>query len=258
MDQNPYRGPSSADHDGPSKQKKSRRRTILTVMTILGIILVAICLLLPAVRSARPAARRNACANNMKQIAVALQAYAEIYHVLPPAYTTDEDGKPLHSWRTLILPYLEEQPLYKSIDLAKPWNDPANAEACKTSVDAYRCPSATDGENYTTYLAIVTPDSCFRPTEPRDLSDITDGTRNTLMLIEVDSGHSVPWMSPVDADENVVLGIGPKSSLDHAVGVHAAFVDGSVRFLFDNMAASQRRALISITGDDNAAVENLD
>ncbi len=81
---------------------------------------------------------------------------------LPPAYTTDADGKPLHSWHTLILPYMGESHLYNTIDLTKPWDDPENAAAFETILLVYCCPSAREGEdNRTSYLAIVTPNSCY-------------------------------------------------------------------------------------------------
>ena len=69
--------------------------------------------------------------------------YEQAYNALPPAYTVDANGRPLHSWRTLILPYLEQESLYQTIDLSKPWNDPANARAVETafpSFDALRRP----------------------------------------------------------------------------------------------------------------------
>lgn len=257
MDENPYRGPESGALSRPTK--KNPTFTVLKLLAVVGIIGILIALLLPAVRSAKPAARRNACTNNLKQIGLALHNYVDVYQVLPPAYTVDADGKRLHSWRTLILPYLEQQELYKTIDLTKAWDDPANAEARKTPVDAYQCPSADlDRESYTTYLAIVTPSSCFRPDKPRSLSEITDGTSQTVMVMEVDSDHAVPWMSPTDADEQVVMGIGPKSKLDHPGGVNVAFVDGSVRFLGADIPATQLRALISIAGNDKAATEGAD
>jgi prepilin-type processing-associated H-X9-DG protein len=198
--------------------------------------------------------------NNLKQIALALRFYEEAHHALPPAYTTDANGKPLHSWRTLILPFMEEQRLYESIDLTKPSDDPANAKAFKTIISAYQCPSGIrDPDNRTTYLAVLTPNSCFRATEPRSLSDITDDASQTLMVIEVDEEHAVPWMSPVDADENVVLGLElPKSRTAHPGGVQAAFVDGSVQFLPFDMPATVRRALISIAGNDKAEVEGAE
>src|SRR4051812_12260530 len=81
--------------------------TVIKVLAVLfGLGLVA-ALLLPAVRYSKPAAYRNSCASKLKQIALALHTYADVYHALPPAYTVDAAGKPLHSWRTLILPYMD-------------------------------------------------------------------------------------------------------------------------------------------------------
>jgi hypothetical protein len=110
-------------------------------LLIVGALLVA--LLLPAVRSAPEAGRRNRCVRNFKIIGMALHNYHDVYKVLPPAYTVDADGRPLHSWRTLILPFMEETQLYKSIDLSKPWDDPVNQKAAQTPISAYRCPSAS-------------------------------------------------------------------------------------------------------------------
>jgi type II secretory pathway pseudopilin PulG len=232
--------------------------TIFKVLIVFGIVGVGVALLLPAIRTPREAARRNQCLSQLKQIALGLQAYAEEHGELPPAYTTDADGKPLHSWRTLILPYVEESQLYRSIDLTKPWDDPVNAEAFKTKLEIYQCPSAHwEPDNRTTYLAVVTSESCIQPTEPRKLSDVTDGTSRTLMVVETDEEHAVPWMSPVDADEKTVLGLGGQDSrTSHPNGFQAAFVDGRGIFLDSDTPAEVRRALISIAGKDEAELES--
>jgi hypothetical protein len=257
MDKSPYDAPHP-DVGDPSRQKSAWLGTVVKILGALGIFALLIALFLPAVRTAREPARRNVCTNNLKQIALALQTYAETYNALPPAYTTDADGKPLHSWRTLILPFIEEHRLYESIDLTKPWDDPVNAAARNTPVDVYRCPSGSDLANNTTYLGVVGPNCCFKSTQPRNLAEITDGARQTLMVVEVDSGHSVPWMSPIDADESLVLTIGPESKLAHDYGMNTAFVDGSVHFLSAETTAAQRRALISIAGNDKAVPEDTD
>src|SRR5206468_2619679 len=110
--------------DGLDSPQQNQRRLLkaFTLLAVLGVLALLICLMLPAVRTARPAAYRNQCHNNLKQIALALRNYEELYHALPPAYTTDSNGNALHSWRTLILPFLGERQLYESIDLAKPWD----------------------------------------------------------------------------------------------------------------------------------------
>lgn len=230
--------------------------TLVELLVVIGIIAVLIALLLPTVRVSGEAGRRSHCTNNLEQIGLALHEYEAKYHALPPAYTVDADGKPLHSWRTLILPFLERLDLYRKIDLSKPWNDPANAEAVEAVVGVYRCPSGDFPANHTTYLAIVGPDAGLRPGEPRSLSEITDEHRETLMVIEVDSEQAVPWMAPLDADEKTVLAFGPKTPLPHPHGAEALFVDGHVQFLPSELAADKRRAMISIAGNDSVADSN--
>jgi hypothetical protein len=233
------------------KPRSGRGSGVVPVLTFLGILALLIALLIPASRSARPAARRSQCVNNLKQIALALRNYEQMHNALPPAYTVDANGRPLHSWRTLILPYLEQHALYQTIDLSKSWNDPANAKVLQTSLAVFRCPDAVGPQNTTTYLAIVAPNSCLMPKELRRLADITDGTDATVMVIEADEGNAVPWMAPVDADESLVMSLGPATKLHHAGGMNACFVSGAVRFLKASTPAVVRRALISISGNDN-------
>jgi prepilin-type processing-associated H-X9-DG protein len=237
--------------DAVPKPRSRRRLRISELMVIVAIIPVVIALVLPADRSVRPAAVQAECTNHLKQIALALRNYEQEHKALPPAYTVDVNGKPLHSWRTLILPYLDQQSLYQTIDLSKPWNDPANAKACQTIVLDFTCHAVRGSENRTTYLAIAGPDGCLIPTKPRRLADITDAHDSTLMVIEAGEENAVPWMAPIDADESLVMNIGPTTRLHHAGGMNAVFVDGSVRFLKANISAAVRRALLSISGNDD-------
>lgn len=73
----------------------------------------------------------------------------------PPAYTVDSNGKPLHSWRTLILAHLDQRALYERIDFSKPWDDPANSEALKTAIDVYSCPASENPDNLTTSKEVL-------------------------------------------------------------------------------------------------------
>jgi prepilin-type processing-associated H-X9-DG protein len=247
-------------HAETPDRRQRRGVSLVKLLAALAVVGVLVALLLPATRrGTRGAARRSWCGNNLKQIALGIQNYVDLYHALPPAYTVDANGKPLHSWRTLILPFMEVGPISKKIDLNKPWDDPANSEARNTPLPVYRCPSlASDRASETNYLAVVGPKSCFLPSESRKLSEITDGASKTLMVIEIDSDHAVPWMSPIDADEQMVLDIGPKSKLAHPGGVQAAFADGSVHFIEAELPAAVRQALISIAGDDGAAIQFVD
>ena len=102
------------------------------MLALVGFLLCAglpmIALLLPAVQSAREAARRAQCSNNLKQIGLAFHNYHDSYGCLPPAYIPDGNGQPMHSWRVLILPFVEQSPLYDQYDFDEPWNGPNNSK----------------------------------------------------------------------------------------------------------------------------------
>jgi hypothetical protein len=215
-----------------------------------GVIALLIALLLPAQRRVRPAGRRTQCKNNLKQIGLALHNYHDVYGAFPPAFTVDVYGKPLHSWRTLILPYFDQLPLYQKIDLSKPWDDPANAEAFQAEPYGYSCPSANCPKGQTTYLAVAAPNSAFGPVRSRSLKEITDGTSETLMVIEAAPSDAVHWMAPQDADETLLLSYGAKTKDAHTGGRHALLADGAVRFLSNNLPATTLQALISAAGKD--------
>jgi len=248
MSENPYAAPSA---ESAPQKPNTWLRWLINLSIGFGVIVVGLALLLPNVRRAGPSAYKLQCMGNIRSIAIALRNYETAYQALPPAYTVDQDGKPLHSWRTLILPFLDERRVYKKIDLSKAWDDPVNAEAYNTNLDVFHCHLADCPQSHTTYLAVVGIGSCFHPTKPRFLSEITDDHAETLMVIEVSPDKAVHWMAPADADEQTVLGLGPKSKLSHASGVNAVFVDGSARFLSVNMDPLVRHALISIDASDS-------
>src|SRR4051794_16491927 len=92
--------------------------------------LVALCgiplLLVRLVLDARSEARRLSCVNNLRQIGEALQNYHQSYDCFPPAFLVDPSGKPMHSWRILIIPFMDTSALYYNYNLSQPWNSPSN------------------------------------------------------------------------------------------------------------------------------------
>jgi Protein of unknown function (DUF1559) len=129
---NPYS--QAENHSAVPPQKSNTTTIILLVVSglffglfICGGIMAA--LLLPAIQSAREAARQVATGNNMPMISLALMNYEHTFKQFPPAYTVDAEGNKLHSWRTLILPLLEENSVYNTIDFSKPWDAPENNAA---------------------------------------------------------------------------------------------------------------------------------
>ena len=211
-------------------------------------------LLLPAVQAAREAARRMQCSNNMKQIALAIHNYESAYKSLPPAYTVDSEGNKLHSWRTLILPFLEQNAMYSRIDFSKPWDHPDNAFALEMQVPFYMCPSSSLPNGHTPYLAIVDPQSVFPGETTITFSKITDGTSNTVMVYESDPATSVHWMEPRDGDINAfIAAFSSTHRHTHTGGANCTLADGSVRFFSNNTPPQTLRALATKDGGEVVA-----
>ena len=240
-----------AELDGPmGKPRRAWKSRVAKILAITAIPILLFRLSTTAYDEARVAARRAWCTSNLKQIALALSHYAEAYGALPPAHTVDANGRPLHSWRTLILPYLEESTLYQSIDLSKPWNHPVNARAHAEMPSVYRCRMVSRPTNSTSFLAIVGPEGCFLPDRPRLKSEIMDDPRFTISLIEVDEEHAVPWMAPIDTDSTALMTIGPSSNSHHPGGANVAFADGNAYFLPAKTSFEIRRKLLTIAGGE--------
>ncbi len=228
---------------------------IIAVIIIFGGFIMLACggvlvgLMLPAVQAAREAARRVACQNNVKQIALAMHNYHDTYGTFPPAYTIDESGEPLHSWRTLILPFMEGgNEVYRQIDLSKPWDDPANERFAELDFPFYTCPSAVLSPGMTTYLAVDDQLSIFDGANSTSIQQITDGTSNTMLVVEVDPQQAVYWMQPADLDLPTFES-NPVSSR-HIGGCNCGLADGSVIFLSESISAEGKKGLVSKAGGE--------
>lgn len=220
----------------------------LLVLFAVGFLLfVLISFFVPARRVVHPAAMQTACRNHLKQISRALDAYAQSYGTLPPTCTVDASGTPLHSWRTLLLPYLGEKETYYRLDLSKPWNDPVNSELLhKSRVPIFRCPAAKmSGTHDTTYLALRMPDNRFHVQEVRTFTERAEGPPESLIVIEVDLEHAVPWMSPQDADPGLFLGIDKRSRISHPKGIHGLFANGAVQCFPASLSLEERQTILT-------------
>jgi prepilin-type processing-associated H-X9-DG protein len=251
--------PSGYGLPAPPRQKMSAGMLVLIILAasvpvllICGGILAA--LLLPAVQSAREAARRAQCSNNLKQIGLAMLNYEMARKTFPPAYTTDKNGKPLHSWRVLLLPYLEEEALYQQIRLDEPWNSPHNRTLASRMPQVYRCPSDAPQPGITSYAMLVGPHAFSDGPHGRRISAIKDGLSNTIMIVEAD-GAGINWMEPRDLNvEEMNFGLFDEGGMGsrHPGVVNALFGDASVRSLSKDMDPELLTALSTIDGGEAA------
>lgn len=228
--------------------------TLVGLGATLGIgmlILVTVAILLvPMNLSSREAPRRSQCRNNLKQIGLALHDYHDQYGTFPPPFTVDAHGKRLHSWRTFILPYVDQAPLYKRIDFSRAWNDPVNAEAAKATPLVYHCPGMAGDVTRTSYLAVVSPEGAFQPGKATAIKDIVDGSSQTLLVLETTASRCVHWMEPTDLDETGLQALATEAYTTHARGMHGLAADGSVRFFSNDELAKFGRAWLTIAGKD--------
>ena len=212
---------------------------------------------LPAIQAAREAARRMQCANNLKQILLAFHNYYDAQNCLPPIFTLDENRKPLHSWRVLILPYLEQSALYEQIRLDEPWDSEHNKQFHEMMPGVYRCPSSNSGPGLCDYSVIMGEETAFLDEEGKVFNDITDGTSNTICVVERKTG--VNWMDPLAeiTFEEACEGINGKDckvGSRHTGGINVAMFDGSVRFISQTIDLDVWKAALTISGGEAVPV----
>ena len=234
------------------------------VLLVCGGILLA--LLLPAVQAAREAARRAMCTNNLKQIGLALHNYHDAHGTFPPAFVADKDGKPKHSWRVLILPFMEHKDLYDQYHFDERWDSPHNLELAAKMPVQYRCPSdptsATTGQ--TDYVMLVGPPAVSDGPHGRRYSEFAHAGQ-TIMVVEA-AGKGPCWLAPDDL-EVAKMSFAIDCPTDphhpdtnnissyHPVVANALFCDGSVRPLEKDISSKTLEAMTAI---DGGAAVNLD
>jgi hypothetical protein len=197
--------------------------------------------------------------NNLKQIAIAIHTYHDTNGHFPADVLDSRTGKPIWSWRVYLLPYLEQDNLYKRLDLTKPWDDPVNAKVLETMPDVFRVYGRDPKEKGTTFLQMPTtafppmgPFSIHLPGQRMTFASIADGTSNTLMVVE--AAEAVPWAKP--ADLRFDLTKRPAVGSADRKWFYVAFADGSVRTLRkDKLTDEQLRALMTINGGEIVTID---
>jgi prepilin-type N-terminal cleavage/methylation domain-containing protein len=291
--------------------RNRRAFTLIELLVVIAIIAILIGLLLPAVQKVREAAARTQCSNNLKQLGLALHNYHATYDGFPPARWTPTTGVH-HCWATLILPYIEQENLYRQYNFAANWSARANdSGVIQTSVKTFVCPAAPGAPprtaakgravlDYPAISEVHRPNPyAVNPIPPADstfigvlgnnvrrrVTDITDGSSNTLVVAEDagrnqvwelgrQTGHlgeSGAWANP--GDIIVVAGYNPATgtipgpvavngcNAQNVYGFHTnqaggLFGDGSVHFLSAATSLDTLIALVTRAGGETVPDSN--
>lgn len=195
---------------------------------------------------------RDYCSRNLKQLALALHSYHDDYGCFPPAYTADASGRPMHSWRVLILPYLGRRDVYERYDFSEPWDGPNNARATRVYLEQFNCPSLIKPRNpcTTDYFVVVGPETLWPGATSVALGQVQDRPDQTILLVE-SCDLNVHWSQPVDLEwsqmgRTLNAATGPSISSGHPGGALAAFADGHVEFLDDALQEAELRRLLTV------------
>src|SRR5262249_33469945 len=134
-----------------------------------------------------------------KQIGLAFHNYNDVYGKLPPAAIHDKNGKPLLSWRVAILPFIEQDNLYKQFHLDEPWDSPHNLKLIQTMPRTYALPNDKTKHALpsTYYVGLVGNHAAFEMQGGLSIpASFPDGTSNTIWVVE--GATPVPWTKPED------------------------------------------------------------
>ena len=177
-------------------------------------------------------ASQGMCTTRIKTLCLALRNYSEEYGAFPPAYLASDDGTPMHSWRVLILPYMEHEEFYRRYDFNQPWNSPANLELARSHPDVgqeFQCAADSGGrKGWTSYVAIVGPDTLWPGSE--SVSREESPSPSSILLIET-TESGIHWMEPRDLDRDEAIRA-LSSPGPHRGWRHVAFGDAFTRGSF--------------------------
>lgn len=221
-----------------------------------------------AVGDAREAAQRSQKMNQFKQIALAFHNFHDTQKFFPAsAAICDKNGNPLLSWRVAILPFIDEQALFDQFHLDEPWDSEHNMKLLDKMPDLYADSGRPDHDGKTTFQLPVHPESMFPPTEKamplkkqfsgKELFLVvgtkirvnTDGTSNTILVVEVAAKNAVPWTKPADWEVDLA---DPVAELTQAGrdGFISGYCDGHVQFDEFSIDPDVLRAFLTRAGQE--------
>ncbi|MFT3883068.1 MAG: DUF1559 domain-containing protein [Gemmatales bacterium] len=248
--------------------------SLIELLVVIAIIVLLMALLLPAIQKVRASVDSMRCKNNLRQIGIACHNYHNDYGRLPPGGIEwrpfGNTTKRQLAWSAFILPYIEQDNLSKQLDFSKPFDDPANAVAAAQVVKIYLCPTSrrqsdtSEGRGSCDYGGIY-GERIMSPNNPPKgvmlydrafrLTEIRDGTTNTLMISEDHGFPDMQWINGRNIfDQAFAINQAPSFEndirSDHPQGANGLFCDGSARFLPQSMSLPVLAAICTRNGGE--------
>lgn len=240
-------------------------RRLLVIVAFVAVCLALCKLLLDGVNAARRAALRGASQGRLNKLCGALMRYHGIHGELPPAYVSDSNGKPMHSWRVLVLPqlgYPTAKRLYDAYNFDEPWDGPNNLKLANKMPEVFHSKSEPDSTMHTNIVAIVGPGTAFPGSTSSKLDYFTDGRENTILLTEITKSDIV-WTEPRDLPtESMSFRVNDptKPSISCATWrqPYVVFPDRITAYAVSpSISPSSLRALTTIAGDEEESRSTL-
>ena len=214
------------------------------------------------VRRAQRMALSTAAKGRLNQLHLALHNYHYVYGQFPPAFIVDENGKPMHSWRVLILPFADNKTLFDSYDFDEPWDGPNNSRLANRMPAIFHSDTERPSTTYTNLVVITGLGTAFPGSTSTNLEDFRDGLENTILLTEI-GNSSIPWLAPRDLSiESMSFRV--KDSLQPSISSvawrqpYVVFADCITTYtLSQSMPLDTLRALTTIAGGENVTRDTL-
>ncbi len=210
--------------------------------------------LLAKIQEAGKAARQARSTNNLKQLVLATHNFLDTNGgAFPARYSVDANGKPLHSWRVFLLPFIEQGELYRQIRLDEPWDSEHNRQFHSKTPELFQRPGDPNGG--CVYSCVADESAVLQPAkEPGSqlgirIAAITDGTSNTVLFVE--RKEPVNWMDPnADLTLDEFLATVAEGSVYRDGSTVVGMCDGSARFLPNSLDLSVLKAYVTRTGGE--------
>ena len=217
-----------------STEPEKERNFLIFGLVVVSIIGAFVVLGYFAYEPARVPGYRSMCINNQRQVVLALHNYESFQARFPPVYVKDKNGRPLYSWRVLLLQHLGRSDLFDEFHWDEPWDSPHNQKITDVDIEIFRCPRCeSEVSGRTSYVLVTGPGTVWDGDKPRALEGIRY-PEQTLIMIEV-ADSDIHWAEPkdlrIDAIDPSFLDEEGKLKSNHSGGAVGTFADGHTEFI---------------------------